>query len=177
MQGYYAGLKCTVAGLYLVSDMSVSCFLTGGHMVNVMWQVGGYRNLEDMMRDANTRGLPKRFIDSVNEVIKNAKVSLIHIGHYRKVRALGPVASSKESQFEVDGKPVTVADYFAQMCRSKEKGANYKRVLSTGRLQFPNLPTINVGTSSKPVWVPPELVMIPGGQVRSRAQAFVSPPP
>jgi hypothetical protein len=81
MRGYFAGLKFNMSGLSLVSDMSVSCFLAGGEMVNLMWMVGGFRSLEDFVRECDSnKGLHPRVIDLMNEAFKSSKVSLRHIG-------------------------------------------------------------------------------------------------
>lgn len=168
MRGYYAGLKCCLAGLVLVCDMSVSCFLTGGEMVNLMWQTSGFNSKETFVREASSKqGLNKIVLDKITEAVKSAKVSLRHLGHWRKCKSLGPPANSPESAFDCGGKKITVADYFALMCRDPAKGANYRRVLTTNKLLYPQLPTINVGSASKPILVPPELVVVPGGQCRS----------
>ena len=52
LRGYYAGLKSCMAGLALVVDMSVSCFLAGGSMIDAMWQGGGFNSYQDMIQSA-----------------------------------------------------------------------------------------------------------------------------
>ena len=87
MRGYYAGLKTCMAGLVLVSDMSVSCFLAGGEMINMMWQAGGYSSFQDMLKEATSRGgIPKKRTDLMAEAIRNAKVRITHLGHWRKAK-------------------------------------------------------------------------------------------
>jgi hypothetical protein len=175
MRGYYAGLKTCMAGLVFVSDMSVSCFLAGGEMINMMWQAGGYNSFQDMLRDATSRqGIQKRRVEMISEAIKNAKVRITHLGHWRKAKGIGPPADSPASSFILNGIRVTVAEYFMEMCKlgavtnaSSGVMVAYMKALPTGRLKYPFLPTVNIGSSSKPVLVPPELVMIPGGQCRS----------
>lgn len=105
MRGYYAGLKSCLAGLVLVCDMSVSCFLTGGEMVNLMWQTGGYNSKEVFVREASAKGgLHKNVLDKIVEAVKNSKVSVRHLGHWRKCKSLGPPANSPESAFDCNGK-------------------------------------------------------------------------
>ena len=80
-RGYYAGLKTCLAGLVLVCDMSVSCFLSGGPMVNVLWHAGEYRSFEDMVSEAKSqKGIAKWRQDKMNEAIKNAKITVTHLG-------------------------------------------------------------------------------------------------
>ena len=170
MRGYYAGLKCCMAGLALVCDMTVNCFLSGGEMINVMWQVSGFRSLQDFCREASSaRGLDRGVLKKIDATIKNAKVSIRHLGHWRKARSLGPPSNHPDSAFlQADGRRVTVADYFAAMCRDQAKGGRYRSALgSSGTLKYPFLPCVNIGTTAKPCWVPAELVVIPGGQSRS----------
>jgi hypothetical protein len=63
------------------------------------------------------------------------------------------------------GKKYTVAQYFE--IQAKKFPAVYGKFLLKGKLRYPALPTINVGTTSKPVLIPPELITVPGGQSRS----------
>lgn len=167
-RGYFAGLKSCLAGLVLVSDMSVTGFLTSGEMLNVMYMVGGYHNFNALVDDFSRPSNPglKRKLDVISDGLKNCKVRLSHLGHKKKARGLGPPANSKESEFDCDGRKVTVADYFVNMAKTKPQ---YRDALkaSGGRLKYPQLPTINVGTSSHPVLIPAELCIVPGGQCRS----------
>ena len=43
IRGYYSSLKSCMGGLAMVSDMSVSCFLEGGEMVQMMMTLGEFR--------------------------------------------------------------------------------------------------------------------------------------
>ena len=165
-KGYYASLKVCLAGLVLVSDMSVSCFLAGGPMIDFMWHCAGYRSLDDMLQDSKGKGIPKQRMDKIAESIKGAKVRVTHLGHFRKAKALGPPANSKESTFSVESVAITVADYYAKM--AKVHGSLYKTALPSGALKYPSLPCINMGSLTKPVYIPAELIDIPGGQCRSQ---------
>jgi len=168
MRGYYAGLKCCMAGLVLVCDMSVSCFLNGGEMVNLMWQTAGFRSKQDLVLACNRAGgLNPQELARITDAVKNAKVSLRHLGHWRKCKMLGPASNSPASTFDCNGKKMTVSAYFEMMCKDVAKGANYRRVMPSGKLGYPSLPTINVGSATKPILVPAELVVVPGGQCRS----------
>jgi hypothetical protein len=113
--------------------------------------------------------LDRGVLKKIDAAIKNAKVSIRHLGHWRKARCLGPPSNHQDSAFlQADGRRVTVADYFAAMCRDQAKGSKYRSALgSTGALKYPFLPCINIGSTTKPCWVPAELVVIPGGQSRS----------
>ena len=166
-RGYYAGLKLCMAGLVLVCDMSVQCFLVGGPMIDFMWRSGGYRSLDQMLMDAKGKGgIPQMVLERISTAIKGAKVRLTHLGHFRKAKSLGPPCNSKESTFSVDSVPMTVAEYFAKL--AKVNGSLYKAALPTGALKYPQVPCINLGSQAKPIYVPAELLDIPGGQCRAR---------
>jgi hypothetical protein len=167
MRGYYAALKSCLAGLTLVSDMSVTCFLQGGQMINIMIYAAEFRNKEAFLRECQSpAGLSERAKNRINDVIKNAKIKLIHIGHSRKARELGPPSNHPDSCFDFEGKRVTVAEYFSILCRDKSRGTSYLKALPDCKLIYPEIPTINIGTSKKPVLVPPELVVVLDGQCR-----------
>lgn len=166
-RGYYASLKSCMAGLVLVSDMSVNCFLASGDMPEVMWKAGGFRSFAEFENTCRT-GLREDVVNKINRVIKNAKIRLNHINHWRKARELGPPADSPKSTFDCDGKQMTVAQYFEKMGADKQK-PEYNKALKGGRLRYPKLPCINIGTLQRPVLIPPELLSVAGGQTRSQA--------
>lgn len=119
--------------------------------------------MADMMHDVQKRGgLHPQCLAKIEEAIKNAKISIRHLHHWRKARSLGPACNSPDSAFDCEGKMMTVADYF-----SLKSKTSYKTYIPGGKLKYPSLPAINLGSKSKPVYVPPELVVVPGGQSRS----------
>lgn len=95
--GFYASLKCTLSGLAMISEVSVGCFLKGGNLVDVMANVGGYRNIEDMLDESrrfsrdNSDGLPPSRLQQITEVLKGVRVKLIHLGHGKKIKSFGNV--------------------------------------------------------------------------------------
>jgi hypothetical protein len=166
--GYYAGLKSCMAGLVLVSDMSVSCFLNGGRLMDIMWSCGGFRDFEDMLNIAKKGPIPPQRLAKIAEAIKGAKVKLLHLGRYGKVKKLGPPPNSGESSFVLLEKNVrvTVEDYYREC--AKVAGSLYKKALPGGKLKYPSLPCVNLGSDAKPNYVPAELIEVPGGQCRSK---------
>ena len=101
-RGYYAGLKTCLAGLVLVCDMSVSCFLSGGPMVNVLWHAGEYRSFDEMASEARSpKGIAKWRLDKMTEAIKNAKITVIHLGTSRLPALLQPFASPHFTSFHL----------------------------------------------------------------------------
>eukprot|EP01034_Spumella_vulgaris_P025945 gene25945-32455_t len=151
MKGYFASLKSCLAGTVLVIDMSVNCFLASGAMPELMFTAAQYNNFNTFYADCcKNGGLNPRVINGINKIIKNAKIKLNHINHWRKARELGPPADHPDSVFVFEGKKVTVAQYFELMCKDP-KQPQYKKALPL-----------------KPVLVPAELISVPGGQSRSQ---------
>eukprot|EP01035_Chromulina_nebulosa_P016898 gene16898-22387_t len=167
MRGNYAGLKCCLAGLVLVNDMTASCFLSGGEMIDVMIAAGGFRNFQEFLSECKG-GLKSHIKQRIDGIIKNSKVSLKYLGQWRKCKSIGAASNSKESQFNFEGKNINVEQYFAFMCQGS-KSAMYRKVLKDGKLKYPELPCINIGSNAKPTLIPAELVTVPSGQCRSQA--------
>eukprot|EP01036_Dinobryon_divergens_P026494 gene26494-35157_t len=166
-RGYYASLKSCMAGMCLVVDMSVNCFLASGDMPELMYKACGYRDFDEFYRDcSSSRGLRPDTIAKISKVVKNAKVKTKHTRFWGKVKDVGPRADDTNSAFDVEGKMMTVAQYFE--LKGKSSPVIYGKYLNKGKLRYPALPTINIGSNKKPVWIPAELVTVPGGQSRSQ---------
>jgi len=165
-RGYFAGLKACLAGLVLVCDMSVTAFLTGGPLIDVMATVANYNQTRQFLEDSR-RPINPRVLAMITEGLKNCKLKVVHIGHSKKFKSLGPPADHKDSSFELDnGTKVTVAEYFFNMGKTNPQ---YRKHLGPdGRLKYPYLPTINVGSAKKAILIPAELCLVPGGQCRSQ---------
>lgn len=161
MKGYFVGFKSCMAGLVLVSDMCSTVFLVGGPIMNVIAEMCGYRDVNAWIADVKARGMNGGHISRINETLKNTKLKLVHLGYQKKFKMLGPAANHRDSCFELENRQVTVADYYKQMCRDSPA---YRRYLPKGMLQFPHLPTINVGSAKKPVLIPMELINVYNGQ-------------
>jgi len=153
LKGYYVGIKSCLAGLVLVCDLSVTCFLAAGEMINLMWQAGGFRNFTDFYQEARGRGISRKSILDIQDALKGAKIKTTHNGHWRKAKLLGAAANSNDSRFDFNGSFITVQEYFL----------NEFKVT----LRYPELPCVNTGTKQRPLLTPPELVLVPGGQNRS----------
>ena len=165
MKGYYAGLKVCKSGLVLVADMSVGCFLSGGPMIDVMFQAGQFPSKESMVNCCRQGSMNRNALRDIEEVIKGTRCKVLHLGHSKKIKGLGPAANNNESKFEHEGVMTTVEDYFSHMCKVNTK---YAEKLPEGRLKYPDLPTVNVGSKNHPILVPPELVFMHVGQCRNK---------
>jgi hypothetical protein len=145
----------------LCADMTASCFLWGASVIDIMWTVCGFRNAESFLEEVRSKkGLNPRYKGLVLGAIKSAQCRITHLKMSKKIKDLGPAADSKDSAFDMDGTVLTVAKYFEIMRKDPVKGKNYPA------LKHPYLPTINVGTKSRPILVPAELIIIRPGQSR-----------
>lgn len=168
MHGFFAGLKTCVSGMYLVADMSTSCFLKGGKMLELMCLVGDFVSIDVMVSEARRGPFPPPVLDRISEFVKGAKCRLYHLDQKKRIKGLGPASNSRESMFEIEGgKHITVEEYYTMLANDPTKPA-YRRALPDGRLKYPWLPTVLFGTSNHRVLIPAELVWIPGGQTRNK---------
>ena len=62
---------------------------------------------------------------------------------------------------------MTAAEYYSLQCKDAKASAMYRQAMPQGKLKYPTLPTINIGSAAKPVLVPPEFILIPTGQCRA----------
>lgn len=97
-------------------------------MLNLLFQIAGYRDLKSFLDDYK-RGLRPSTLTEINNSIKNCKVKVSHLGHWRKCRSLGPSSSSSDSAFLFENKRVTVAQYFELMARDRQKGKLYQSIV------------------------------------------------
>lgn len=166
--GYYASLKCCMSGLCLMSEISVSCFLKGGNLLNLMAAIGNFRNIEDMARACDPRhGLPRQFVNKLEELLKNCRIKTIHLGHTKKLKGFGPPANHPDCAFKQDDDTsITVADYYEQQCRVNPV---YAAHLPQGKLRYPMLSLVQVGSKKKAIYIPAELVNVVPGQARQRS--------
>ena len=115
LKGYYVGLKTCLAGLTLVSDMNVTCFLAAGEMVNLMWQAGGFRDFTSFYGACRgSRELDRRVIMDITAIIKGCKIKTRHNGFWKKAKLLGPAASSRDSTFDYNDRSMTVQEYYGK---------------------------------------------------------------
>lgn len=163
-RGFNLGFKSCLAGLTLVLDSSVNVFLRHGSMIDILMLIGGYNSIEAFLRDCR-EGIHPKTLENIALAIKNAKVKSVHLGFIRKIVGLGPPADSIDSSFEHEGRRMTVAQYFELMAKSKP---NYRNHLNKGKLRYPSLPTINMGSNKRPVLVPAELCIVLAGQIRNK---------
>jgi hypothetical protein len=78
----------------------------------------------------------------------------------------GPPADNVDSSFQQDdGTFITVARYY----ELQASNVLYGKHLFNGKLRFPCLPLVQVGSKKKPVHIPAELVLVIPGQSRQQS--------
>jgi eukaryotic translation initiation factor 2C len=151
-----------MSGLVLMTDVSVSGFLKGGKVIELMAAIGGFKSVDEMYRN----GVPRAALDRVESTLKSRKIRLVHLGHRKIFKEFGPPANHPDSAFTADdGSLVTVAKYFEDRARESDV---YRNFLESGKLKYPNLPTINVGSRKKQILIPVELAEVIPGQAKTQ---------
>lgn len=170
--GYNASIRSTAAGLTLVSEVSMTCFLKGGRLlVDLMALIGNYRNAEDLYQNPQVYDDPNGvFMQKVFDILKNVKIKVVHLNHFKKLKEFYAPADDRSTAFNLDGRFITVAEYYAYKAIEDPR---YRYFNENGYLKFPHFPTVVTGKQQdgKRVLVPAEFVSIPEGQVRNQ------PPP
>jgi len=142
----------------------MSCFLEGGSLVDYM-----RRELRIGSMDQLIRCLPldERQVSQLSTSLKGIKIRLEHLGHTKKFKSFAGAANDKASSFKREDSDViiTVAQYFEEKAATSDA---YKEALKNGKLEFPGLPCVNVGSKNRPILIPAELVTIPAGQFRHK---------
>ncbi len=59
---------------------------------------------------------------------------------------------------------ITVAKYYELAAQIKSEMMAH---LSNGKLRYPSLPVVNTGSSTKPTYIPMELLVVAKGQIKS----------
>ncbi|KAM7274963.1 hypothetical protein ACFE04_016829 [Oxalis oulophora] len=148
-RGYYQSLRPTQMGLSLNIDVSARAFY---EPIRVTEFIKKYLNLRDISRPLSDQDRVK-----VKRALKSLKVKLSH-GKYVKTHKITGVSDQPVGKimFTLDDKKTqtSVAQYFQDKYKIK--------------LEFPNLPALQAGSSSKPVSLPMELCTIVDGQRYSR---------
>ena len=88
MLGYHASLKTCLSGLALVKDISVTCFMRGGNLVDLVaavMKVSKQQLAEDVRRG---RKVDPEFVD-LSELLKNAKIRIVHLNQSKKFNEFG----------------------------------------------------------------------------------------
>lgn len=109
MLGYYSSLKICKAGLVFVVDIAVSCFLTGGPMIDLVVGMTNHRSVQELLdvsqeffrkeedvlargkggEDGKNYGLPNQMLRHIEAAYKSCKIKLTHVGQTRKFRSFG----------------------------------------------------------------------------------------
>lgn len=172
-----------MAGLTLMCDQTVACFQKGCNMLDFLVSICQFRGISELVQHCEGTDGGKKSAGAfhpgleskLREELRGLKLKVRHTGHTKKFKGFGGAANSKESEFpkvkkgETEAVMMTVADYFADMAANSGENNQYKSGIGAdGRLKYPGLPCINVGSKKRPILIPPELIDIPSGQPRHK---------
>ncbi|XP_041992116.1 protein argonaute MEL1-like [Salvia splendens] len=147
-KGFYQSLRPTQMGLSLNIDMSARAFF---EPIRVSQYVQKHIN-KDL-----SRGLSDQDRIKVKKALKGVRVETQHLGQIRRHKISGiTTMSTRQLMFSMDGMEaqISVAQYFSQQYSIS--------------LDYPNLPAIQAGSDTKPIYLPMELCKIVEGQRFSR---------
>lgn len=141
-----------------------------------------------MLRVSNVQNIATKDLREVESFLKNCKIKTSHLKQTKKLKKFGTSSSSARSSFKCShawrcchivtivsdliGPPSnspesgfegmsTVQQYFSE--KSVTDPVKYKV------LQYPTLPTVDVGSRTKPILIPLELCVVIPGQLRSKS--------
>jgi hypothetical protein len=170
MRGYTMSLKSSLAGLTLISDMTVSCFLTGGSLLAFLCASGNFRSEEELANACMRNGGKLPGEGKILNDLKGVKLKIKHLGYSRKFKRFGEAPANvmtfpweDKSTNPPTMKLITVADYYEMMAKTEP---GYAQCMHRGKLRYPGLPVVNIGSKRRGVYIPIELCMVPAGQPR-----------
>jgi len=151
--GFTQSFKACQNGLMLALDTATSAFLKAAPLPQVMMELLEVRvSFEQFVSRPLRPDMPRK----LQKALYNIRVMMIDgRGRRRTIKGVTERGANQVTFYnDQEKRETTVADYFAK----------------TGRpLRFPNLPCINVGpSSSKPVFIPPEMCATVPGQRRTK---------
>lgn len=143
--GYHASIRPGQWKPFVNVNTLVTAFYESGPLLTLIGKILGDRGRD---LDINSmRTLSPAQVIKLNEKLRRLKVFVTHLP-YRRKYTIGKVTVESANQIEFGDPPVTVAKYFAS---------------KYGRLQFPHLPCIEVG-SDKKSYIPVEVCHVVEGQ-------------
>jgi hypothetical protein len=186
--GYSSCLRTCLSGLAVVMEVSVSCFLKGGSLLEVMALIGNFRSVDDLVASGSVRHARHPFVTKVLGLLKGTKIKTKHLGQTKKLKAFSFASDDRANVFPLDhptaagaaaaaagtaasSREVTVAEYYAEKAASDPRYAVH---LPQKRLRYPDAVTVDIGGKSRPILVPVELIHLVEGQIRNNAPADVA---
>ncbi|KRX19719.1 putative protein tag-76, partial [Trichinella nelsoni] len=129
-------------------DVSHSCFYKHQSLINLICDIlnGDEREVRfhpNQLR-SNTQLQPEHLSLLIPE-LKGVCIHTTHRNQDRIYRIKNILSTAVSMKFEKDGKEVSVAEYFCD---------------AYGPLKYPNLPLVQVGSKSKPIYFPVELCQV-----------------
>lgn len=180
--GYSSCLRTCLSGLAIVMEVSVSCFLKGGSLLDVMALIGNYRSVDDLVASGSVSHARHPFVAKVLSLLKGTKIKTKHLGQTKKLKAFSWASDDPSNVFPLDGssssggggetrREVTVAEYYAEKAASDPR---YAMHLPQKRLRYPDVVTVDIGGKNRPILVPLELIYLVEGQIRNNTPTDVA---
>ncbi|XP_077505791.1 protein argonaute-2-like isoform X2 [Amblyomma americanum] len=147
--GYYASVRPAQWKPMLNIDMSATAFYQPLPVTNFMCKLLSEDCCEMSVKDF--RELHDSQIVRLNKELKGLRIKVTHLPYPRKYKVVCVTKESAKKLFfnMEDGSRCSVADYFQNRYR---------------RLSYPNLPCIQTGSTTRPVYLPLEVCAIVEGQ-------------
>lgn len=143
--GYHQSIRVGQQKLLLNMDQAATVFYAPGPLLDLVTAALNVREARDV------RQLSEREAKNLSRALRKIEVITTHRVAERKKPIFG-VSSQPVDQtmIEVDGKEVSVAEYFSSRYKST--------------LRYANLPAVNIGSKARPTWLPIEVCMVAPGQ-------------
>ena len=172
--GHFQSVRPTISGLNLIVDRSTTAFYESGDLLNFIRSILNfqlpkkfYKNDSlDCINFRHSSNHIKNNIDLLSKEMKGLKIEVNHLTYKRKYKIFELTnIPLRNCYFELERKSpnglieslgnVSVPDYFE---------TTYKR-----KLQYFDLPCLNVGTSRRPIYLPIEVCqVVPNQQVTKK---------
>lgn len=114
-----------------------------------------------MLEACVSEALSSAVVDKMSDLITSAKCRVLHLGHTMSIKGLGPLASSPDTIFCSDGTLYTCVEWFEMRAAINPRYGC--AVGADGLLLHPFLPTANIGTAKRPMYVPALSIVLLGG--------------
>lgn len=90
MLGYHASLQPTLSGLALVSDISVTCFMRGGNLLDFLCAVLRTQKQQLVADIERGRPLVSEFKELL-DLLQNSKIRTTHLNQHKKFKSFGTI--------------------------------------------------------------------------------------
>uniref|UniRef100_K3X8F2 Piwi domain-containing protein n=1 Tax=Globisporangium ultimum (strain ATCC 200006 / CBS 805.95 / DAOM BR144) TaxID=431595 RepID=K3X8F2_GLOUD len=142
--GYHQSIRITQKKLMLNMDQAATVFYAPGPLIELVLAALNARDARDV------RHLSEREAKNLSRALR--KIEIVTTHRVDRKKPINGISSQPvdATMIEIEGKEVSVADYFSQRYNVT--------------LRFPNLPAVNIGGRKKPTYLPIEVCEVAPGQ-------------